>query len=121
MNAERAKASCSPLAANDTLMQVAQAHSQDMADKDFFSHTGSDGRTPFQRLRDASYDYTLAAENSAAGTTTPAEAVALWMDSAGHRNNILDCGLRETGVGYVVDDDDKLGYGTYWTQVFGTR
>jgi uncharacterized protein YkwD len=121
VNAERAKVGCQPLVANDTLMSVAQAHSQDMADHDFFSHTAPDGRSAFQRMLDAGYNYTLAAENIAAGVDTPAAAVALWMGSSGHRVNILNCELRETGVGYVVEDDDKLGYGTYWTQVFGTR
>jgi uncharacterized protein YkwD len=120
-NAERARAGCPPLAVNDTLMHVAQAHSQDMADHDFFSHTGSDGRSSFQRLRDAGYDYRMAAENIAAGAATPAAALALWMDSPGHRANILNCELRETGVGFVEDSSDALNYGTYWTQAFGTR
>jgi uncharacterized protein YkwD len=120
-NAERAKAGCGALAANDTLMRVAQAHSQDMADHDFFSHTGSDGRSSFQRLRDAGYDYRMAAENIATGVTTPAAAMALWMDSPSHRANILNCELREIGVGFVEDPGDALNYGTYWTQDFGTR
>ncbi|MFL5804592.1 MAG: CAP domain-containing protein [Roseiflexaceae bacterium] len=120
-NAERTRAGCPPLATNDTLMRVAQAHSQDMADHDFFSHTGSDGRSPFQRLRDAGYDYRLAAENIAVGVATPAAALGLWMDSPGHRANILNCELRETGVGFVEDPGDALNYGAYWTQVFGMR
>ena len=72
-------------------MRIAQAHSQDMADRDFFSHTGSDGRSPFQRMRDAGYSYRRAAENIAAGSTSPAEVVDMWMGSPGHRANILDC------------------------------
>jgi uncharacterized protein YkwD len=92
-----------------------------MADHDFFDHTGSDGRSTFQRLRDAGYNYRLAAENIAAGVATPAEVVALWMDSPSHRANILNCALRETGVGYVADPNDRLNYGTYWVQTFGTR
>src|SRR5262249_17896287 len=115
------KANCTALAPNDVLARVAQAHAQDMADNDFFDHTGSDGRSTFQRLRDAGYNYRLAAENLAAGAATPAEAVALWMQSPDHRANILNCALRETGVGFVADPGDKLNYGTYWVQVFGTR
>jgi uncharacterized protein YkwD len=92
-----------------------------MADNDIFDHTGSDGRSPFQRMRDAGYNYRRAAENLAAGVKTPAEVVGLWMDSPGHRANILNCALRETGVGYVVDPNDRLNYGTYWVQTFGTR
>jgi uncharacterized protein YkwD len=72
-------------------------------------------------MRDAGYNYRLAAENIAAGAKTPAEAVALWMDSSGHRANILNCALHETGVGYVADPNDPLNYGTYWVQDFGTR
>jgi uncharacterized protein YkwD len=121
VNQRRAGAGCAALVAHDTLGQVAQAHAQDMADNDIFDHTGSDGRSPFQRMRDAGYNYRLAAENIAAGANTPAEVVGLWMDSPGHRANILNCALRETGVGYVVDPNDRLNYGTYWVQTFGTR
>ncbi len=121
VNQERAAAGCPALTPNDTLMQVAQAHSQDMADRDFFSHTGSDGRSPFQRMADAGYNYRTAAENIVAGARSPEDAVRLWMNSPGHRANILNCDLRETGVGYVEDPGDALRYGSYWTQTFGTR
>jgi uncharacterized protein YkwD len=121
VNKERAAAGCPALVPHDTLMQIAQAHSQDMASHDFFDHTGSDGRSTFQRMHDASYSYARAAENLAAGADSPAKAVALWMQSPGHRANILNCQLRETGVGYVVDAHDPLEYGAYWTQEFGTR
>jgi uncharacterized protein YkwD len=121
LNQERARASCPALVANDILMHVAQAHSRDMADHDIFDHTGSDGRDPFQRMRDAGYAYRLAAENVAAGVSTPAAVVALWMESPGHRANILNCALREAGVGYVADPGDRLKYEHYWTAVFGSR
>jgi uncharacterized protein YkwD len=121
VNQQRAGAGCATLVVHDTLIQVAQAHAQDMADSDIFDHTGSDGRSSFQRLRDAGYNYRLAAENIAAGAKTPAEVVSLWMDSPGHRDNILNCALRETGVGYVAEPNDLLKYGTYWVQTFGTR
>jgi uncharacterized protein YkwD len=121
VNQQRAAAGCPALVANDALMSIAQAHSQDMATHDFFQHEGSDGRTPFQRMNDAGYRYRRAAENIAAGPKRPADAVALWMNSPPHRANILDCALRETGVGYVDDPGDPLKYGSYWTQDFGTR
>jgi uncharacterized protein YkwD len=121
VNKERAAAGCPALVPNAALMQIAQAHSQDMASNDFFEHDGSDGRTPFQRMLDAGYRFRRAAENVAAGVDSPADAVKLWMNSPGHRANILDCGLRETGVGFVSDPGDKLKYGSYWTQDFGTR
>jgi uncharacterized protein YkwD len=120
-NAERDSAGCPALVPNDTLMQIAQAHSQDMAANNFFSHTGSDGRSTFQRMRDAGYQFSRAAENVAAGADSPAKASELWMNSPGHRANILNCELREIGVGFVEDPGDKLNYGTYWTQDLGTR
>ena len=79
---------------------------------------------PFPRpaIRSAGgYRYARAAENLAAGVDTPDAAVALWMRSPGHRANILNCQLRETGVGYIVDSSDRLNYGVYWTEDFGTR
>ena len=121
VNAQRAAVGCPALAPDATLVQVAQAHSQDMAAHDFFSHTGSDGRSSFQRMTDAGYAYRRAAENLAAGGRTPADAVAQWLNSPPHRANMLNCALRDTGVGYVDDPDDRLGYRAYWTQVFGTR
>jgi uncharacterized protein YkwD len=121
VNKQRAAVGCPALALNDTLAQVAQAHSQDMANHDFFDHTGADGRSTFQRMRDAGYRYRRAAENLVAGADSPAKAVDLWMQSPGHRANILNCQLRETGVGYVVDPHDPLGYDTYWTEDFGAR
>jgi uncharacterized protein YkwD len=121
VNQQRTAANCPALVPNDTLMRIAQEHSQDMASRDFFNHTGSDGRSPYQRMRDAGYDYRRAAENIAAGVTDPAQVVDLWMGSPGHRANILDCELREIGIGYVEDPGDPLNYGSYWTQDFGTR
>ncbi|MBK9712953.1 MAG: CAP domain-containing protein [Kouleothrix sp.] len=121
LNKERAAAGCPALTPNDTLARVAQAHSQDMASHDFFAHNGSDGRTTFQRMHDAGYQYSLAAENVAAGTRTPGDTVALLMNSPPHRANILNCDLREVGVGYADDPGDPLKYGVYWTQDFGAR
>ncbi len=121
VNRTRADAGCSALTYNTTLAQVAQIHTQDMASRDFFSHTGSDGRDSAQRVRDAGYRYRMTAENLIAGIASPEEAVAHWMASPGHRANLLNCDLRETGIGYVDDPNDKLNYGVYWTQVFGTR
>jgi uncharacterized protein YkwD len=121
VNRERATAGCPALTSNDALTRIAQEHSQDMASNDFFDHTGSDGRTTFQRMQDAGYRFRRAAENVAAGTFSAADTVALWMNSPGHRANILNCELREIGVGYIEDHGDKLNYGSYWTQDFGTR
>jgi uncharacterized protein YkwD len=86
-----------------------------MAKKDYFSHTGKDGRSPFDRMTDAGYAYSAAAENIAAGQRTPADVVKGWMNSAGHKANILNCTYSEIGVGYAKGGS----YGTYWTQDFG--
>jgi uncharacterized protein YkwD len=116
-NAERAKAGCGPLTIDVQLTAAAQAHSVDMAINNYFSHTGQDGRTPFQRIAAAGYTFSVAAENIAAGQRTPTDVVAGWMNSAGHRANILNCTLMQIGVGFATGGS----YGTYWTQDFGTH
>ncbi len=114
-NKERAKSGCKALKSNSLLKSAAQKHSADMAKKDYFSHTGKDGRSPFDRMTDAGYSFSAAAENIAAGQRTPADVVEGWMNSAGHRKNILNCTYTEIGVGYAKGGS----YGTYWTQNFG--
>ena len=114
-NKERAKVGCKALKSNTALKTAAQKHSVDMAKKDYFSHTGKDGRSPFDRMTDAGYAYSAAAENIAAGQRTPADVVKGWMNSAGHKANILNCTYTEIGVGYAKGGS----YGTYWTQDFG--
>jgi uncharacterized protein YkwD len=114
-NGRRAKAGCKALKSNSLLKSAAQKHSVDMAKQDYFSHTGKDGRSPFDRMEDAGYSFTAAAENIAAGQRTPSDVVEGWMNSAGHRKNILNCTYTEIGVGYAKGGS----YGTYWTQNFG--
>lgn len=117
-NAERAKNGCGPLAINATLTTVARAHSKDMAVNKFFDHNSQDGRTPFDRMKAAGYTYSMAAENIAAGQPTAASVVTAWMNSAGHRANILNCKLTQIGVGVYRLSGSP--YGVYWTQDFGT-
>ncbi|MFD4671320.1 CAP domain-containing protein [Lentzea sp. NPDC058450] len=119
-NAERAKAGCPALRSNAALNTAAQRHSADMAAKNFMGHTGSDGSTVVVRIERAGYTrWTRAAENVAAGHTTAAAVVRGWMNSAGHRANILNCALKDIGVGHQYRAGTK--YGHYWTQDFGTR
>jgi uncharacterized protein YkwD len=113
-NAERVEAGCGDLVTDDRLRESAGAHSQDMAANDYFDHTSLDGRSPFERMADAGYP-DPAAENIAAGYRTPADVMAGWMDSAGHRDNILNCSLRAVGVGLAYSADGRA----YWTQNFG--
>jgi uncharacterized protein YkwD len=116
-NAQRAANGCPALAWNTTLAAVARAHSQDMATKSYFDHNTLLGITPAQRLTAAGYTWTQMAENIAAGQATPADVVATWMGSTGHRANILNCSLKDLGVGFATGGP----YGTYWTQDFGAR
>jgi uncharacterized protein YkwD len=118
-NAERAKAGCGPLAVDATLTAVAQAHSADMAAHNYFDHNSQDGRSPFDRITAAGYRFSTAAENIAAGQRTPQAVMTGWMNSPGHKANILNCALHEIGVGYATSSSST--YGVYWTQDFGTQ
>lgn len=113
VNAERAKAGCAPLTENAKLTKAAQDHSQDMADHQNMSHTGSDGSSMSDRLSRVGYAYRSAGENVAAGYTSPESVMDGWMNSAGHKANILNCGFKEIGIGLA-----QPGY--YWTQDFGS-
>ncbi|MET7678583.1 CAP domain-containing protein [Streptomyces seoulensis] len=113
VNAERAKVGCSPVKLNSTLTKAAQDHSADMAAHNTMSHTGSDGSDPGSRITAAGYRWSAYGENVAYGYTTPEQVMAGWMDSPGHRENILNCSYQEIGVGLAQP-------GSYWTQDFGT-
>ena len=121
-NNERAKAGLQPLRLNNQLVDAAQDHSDDMARDDFFSHTGADGSSVSDRVRASGYQYSTTGENIAAGQTTAAEVVRGWMNSPGHRANILNGNYTEIGVGYeyLQNDTGSVNYNHYWTQVFGT-
>ncbi|ROO89309.1 uncharacterized protein YkwD [Actinocorallia herbida] len=108
-NAERAKAGCAALKPNARLARAAQKHSKDMAVNDYFSHDSQDGRSPWDRIKAEGYT-DPGAENIAAGYPTAAAVVKGWMNSAGHKANILNCKLKALGVGE---------YKNYWTQDFG--
>jgi len=114
-NVERASAGCPSVHADDRLAAAARGHSEDMRERDFFDHTNPDGDGPGERARAAGYDW-WASENIAWGYRTAEAVVAGWMDSPGHRRNILNCDVTEIGVG--VADSSR---GPYWTQMFGRR
>lgn len=120
VNEERVDAGCPELVPNEQLTRAAQAHSQDMAENSFLDHTGSDGSNPADRVQEAGYRFRIVAENVAAGPPNAQIAVDGWMASPGHRENILNCDLQETGVSVVENPEDPAGYGLYWTQKFGT-
>jgi len=118
VNVERSGAGCGPVTADATLAKVARAHSKDMAVNKYFDHNSQDGRTPFDRMRAAGYAFSTAAENIAAGQQTASAVMESWMNSPGHRANILNCSLKELGVGRWKQSGSP--YGIYWTQDFGT-
>lgn len=93
------------------LSRVARYKSQDMHDNRYFSHTSPVYGTPFQMIKSFGISYRSAGENIAKGYTTPQAVVNGWMNSAGHRANILNASFTHIGVGYVKD-------GNYWTQMF---
>jgi uncharacterized protein YkwD len=109
------------LAANANLSQAAETHSQNMADLDFFSHNGQDGSSSSDRAIAAGYDSSFVGENISAGYSTPASVVQGWIDSPGHRANLLNASYTKLGVGYVflAEDTGSENWNHYWTQVFG--
>ncbi|MDI2130033.1 CAP domain-containing protein [Yinghuangia seranimata] len=115
-NAARAAHGLPPLAAEPRLTASAQAHSADMAARDYFEHDSLDGRKPADRIRAAGYAYSRCAENIAAGQPTPADVVDGWMNSPGHRANILTPELTQIGIGIAYGGSYRI----YWTQNFGT-
>ena len=109
VNAHRADVGCAALTWHSGVADVAQAHSEDMVTRGFFSHTNPDGASPFDRLAEAGIGYASAAENIAFGYRTPQAVLAGWLGSPGHRSNIENCGLTDHGVGLV---------GSHWTHLF---
>jgi len=110
-NAERTKAGLKPLEIYAPLMKVAEAKSADMSKNNYFSHTSPTYGSPFDQIKAAGISYKSAGENIAQGQRTPAEVVQAWMDSPGHRQNIMNANYTHIGVGYVEN-------GNYWTQQF---
>ncbi|MCX4821153.1 sigma-70 family RNA polymerase sigma factor [Streptomyces sp. NBC_01142] len=116
VNAERAKRGCAPVSANGRLVAAAQRHSEDMAARHYFSHTSPGGTDPGDRIDAAGYPWRTYGENIARGHQSPADVMNGWMNSPGHRANILNCAFREIGIGV----HDASG-GPWWTQAFGAR
>jgi uncharacterized protein YkwD len=120
INARRTQAGCPSFALSSSLEQAARAHSRDMADRNFFSHTGSDGSKPAARAARAGYQFNGEFETITAGQETQEAALAAWMASKLHREILLNCGLDDAGVGFARDTDGN-GYRFYWTVSLGAR
>ena len=111
VNAQRAQNGLKPLAENWELSRVARYKSADMAGKRYFSHESPTYGSPYQMMRSFGISFRSAGENIAYGQRTPAAVVGAWMNSSGHRANILSSSYTQIGVGYHEA-------GNYWTQMF---
>lgn len=117
VNKVRSENGLSPLAWADDVANVARAHSKDMIDRSFFSHTNPDGLSPFDRLNNNGISFRSAAENIAYGQRTAEAVMDAWMNSSGHRANILNKNVTEIGIGAAKNQNGTI----YWTQVFVLR
>lgn len=118
VNVERAKRGLKPLAAKQDLTNVAMIKAQDMYKNRYFSHTSPTYGSPFNMMRKYGISYTAAGENIAMGQSTAAQVVQDWMNSPGHRANILNGNYNEIGVGIY---QSYKGYGYIWVQMFARR
>lgn len=110
-NAERAKNGLSPLKVDVELSKVAREKSKDMSVNNYFDHNSPTYGSPFDMMKKFGISYRSAGENIAMGQRSPEEVVNSWMNSSGHRENILSKDFTHIGVGHVAD-------GNYWTQQF---
>ncbi|MEJ4023564.1 CAP domain-containing protein [Clostridioides difficile] len=114
VNVERAKAGLNPLTLDSSISNVATKKSQDMIDNNYFSHNSPTYGSPFDMLKKFGVSYKTAGENIAMGQKTPKEVVNAWMNSEGHRKNIMNPNFSKIGVGVA----QKSGGSIYWTQIF---
>lgn len=114
VNAERSKQGLSPLTLNWELSRVAKFKSEDMRDSKYFSHNSPTYGTPFEMIKNFGISYKTAGENIAAGQKSAEDVMKSWMNSSGHKANILNKNYTQLGVGYASGGS----YGTYWTQMF---
>jgi uncharacterized YkwD family protein len=114
VNQERVKAGVAPLKLSNSLDKMASVKAADMRDKQYFDHTSPTYGSPFNMMTTFGISYSYAGENIAAGQKTPTDVMNSWMNSSGHRANILNPNYTELGVGLAKGGS----YGTYWVQEF---
>ena len=117
-NIERQKAGLPALKLSPKLSKAAQSHAVDMAKNNYFNHTGKNGSSMASRVSLTAYPYSFLGENIAAGLATADGTIRQWMNSSGHRKNILNRNFTEIGFGYANSPSSE--YTHYWVQVFGT-
>ncbi len=114
VNQERQKQGLKPLVISAKLTDIANKKAKDMADNGYFDHTSPTYGSPFDMLKRFGVKYTMAGENIAAGQKNATEVMNSWMNSSGHRANILKAEYEQIGIGYVTGGK----WGTYWVQLF---
>ena len=117
VNKERKANGLKPLTLNKELSNVANIKSRDMIEKGYFDHTSPTYGSPFDMMKKFNISYNTAGENIAMGQKTPSEVMNSWMNSSGHRANILNSTYTELGVGIQKDSNGTI----YWTQMFIDR
>jgi len=121
VNARRRKAEASPLRADSALDKAAQKHAEDMLARGYFAHESPSGTTVRERSREAGYDWRQIGENIAEGQLSAGEVMETWMESPGHRRNILDKGFTDLGVGLAMGKGKDGEYRVLWAQAFGAK
>ncbi|GAA0444582.1 hypothetical protein Aca07nite_53740 [Actinoplanes capillaceus] len=116
-NQHRRAAGCEPLSLDRRLIEAANRHAADMARRGYFDHESPRGVMAGSRVTDAGYAWSRYGENIARGQDSPYRVVTDWMESPGHRRNILDCRLDQTGVGLALSS----GGTPYWVQELATH
>jgi uncharacterized protein YkwD len=119
VNAARRKAGAPPLRANPLLEKAAQKHAEDMLARGYFAHESPSGTTVKERSKEAGYDWRTIGENIAEGQLTVDEVMKTWLESPGHRRNILDPGFTEIGIGLALGKGKDGERTVLWVQNFG--
>jgi uncharacterized protein YkwD len=117
LNQQRASAGAPPLRVNGTLASAANNYARLMADRNFFSHDGIDGSSPSSRVSASGYAGRFKGEALAAGQNSPQSVINTWLNSAGHRDIIMDRNAVDVGIGYFSKPGTT--YTTYWVLVTG--
>jgi uncharacterized protein YkwD len=118
VNARRKEAGAPPLVLDPRLDEAAQKHAEDMLRRSYYDHESPEGLRPRDRVTQAGYQAALVAENIARGPTSVEESMNAWMQSRGHRSNLLNPAFREMGVGCAVGHG-AIGDTVLWVQDFG--
>jgi uncharacterized protein YkwD len=119
VNEARRKAGAKPLRSDSRLDRAAQRHAEDMLARGYFAHESPEDKTVRQRSKEAGYDWRTIGENIAEGQFTVDEVMTTWLNSPGHRRNILDPRFEELGVGLALGRPNGR-YRVLWSQAFGT-